>query len=230
MKTQHDSTPKYFRYTARLIRPFADFDFSFIKPVRKRAASLLHITEGNRVLDVGCGPGGSFPFLLERVGDAGQVVGVEISEEVAANARSRIAKNGWRNADVIVAPAESVKLSGTFDGLLMFAAPDAYASAPSLLNVARCLKDGGRIVIFGAKLTVNMPGRLLNPFLRFAMTRLSFPTTPGITYEPWVLLSKIVKDLEVETYFGGSMFLASGMLCAENLQQLEHLQQGEGDA
>lgn len=221
MKIQHDSTPKYFRYTAPLIRPFADFDFSFIKPVRKRAASLLRLTQGNRVLDVGCGPGGSFPFLLECVGDAGQVIGVEISEEVAANARNRIAKNGWRNAEVIIAPAESVKLSGIFDGLLMFAAPDAYASAPALLNVARYLKDGGRIVIFGAKLTFNMPGRLLNPLLRFAMSRLSFPTTPKITYEPWGLLSKCVKDLEVETYFGGSMFLASGTFCAENLKELE---------
>lgn len=222
MKVQYDSTPKYFRYTARLLRPFPDVDFSFIKPIRKRAAGLLRLTQGNRVLDVGCGPGGSFPFLLECVGDSGQVVGVEISEEVAANARNRIAKNGWRNAAVIAAPAESVKLSGVFDGLLMFGAPDAYASAPALLNVARCLKDGGRIVIFGGKLTVNMPGRVLNPLLRFAMSRLSFPTTPKITYEPWDLLSRCVKDMEVETYFGGSMFLAAGTFCAENLKRLEH--------
>jgi len=210
MNAEYDSTPKYFRYTARLIRPFPDVDFNFIKPIRKRAAELLQLTEGNRVLDVGCGPGGSFPFLLERVGDSGQVVGVEISEEVAANARNRIAKNGWRNAEVITAPAESVKLSGVFDGLLMFGAPDAYASAPALLNVARSLKDGGRIVIFGAKLTDKMPGKLLNPLLRFAMSRLSFPTTPKLTREPWDLLSRCVKDLEVETYFGGSMFLAAG--------------------
>ena len=91
---------------------------------------------------VGCGPGGSFPFLLDCVGESGEVVGVEISEEVAANARNRIAKNGWRNAEVIAAPAESVRLSGVFDGLLMFGAPDAYGSAPALLNVAQSLKDG----------------------------------------------------------------------------------------
>lgn len=30
-------TPPYFRYTARLIRLFPDFDFSFIKPVRQKA-------------------------------------------------------------------------------------------------------------------------------------------------------------------------------------------------
>ena len=105
MKAEYDSTPKYFRYAARLLRPFPDVDFSFIKPIRKRAADLLRLTQGNRVLDVGCGPGGSFPFLLERVGDSGQVIGVEISDEVAANARNRIAKNGWHNAEVITAPA-----------------------------------------------------------------------------------------------------------------------------
>ncbi|HKY28616.1 MAG TPA: methyltransferase domain-containing protein [Pyrinomonadaceae bacterium] len=218
MKAEYDSTPKYFRYTARLIRPFPDIDFRFIKPIRKRAAGLLRLTQGNRVLDVGCGPGGSFPFLLECVGKSGQVIGVEISEAVAANARNRIAKNGWSNVEVITAPAESVKLSGVFDGLLMFGAPDAYASAPALLNVARSVKDGGRIVIFGAKLTANMPGRLLNPLLRFAMTRLSFWSTPKLTHEPWDLLSRCVKDLEVESYFGGSMFLAAGTFCAANLE------------
>jgi ubiquinone/menaquinone biosynthesis C-methylase UbiE len=88
-------TPPYARYLVHLIRPFPDFDFSFIKPLRRKAVQLLQLKPGDRVMDTGCGPGGSFPSLVDAVGSAGEVVGVEISPEIAINARRRIQKNGW---------------------------------------------------------------------------------------------------------------------------------------
>src|SRR5712692_4203623 len=115
-----DLTPPYFRYLVHLIRPFPDFDPSFIKPVRQKAVELLDLKEGDRVLDVGCGPGGSFPYLVRAVGQSGQVVGVEISPEISINARRRIERNGWRNVQVIEATAQDVHLIGTFNGVLMF--------------------------------------------------------------------------------------------------------------
>src|SRR5213594_1336111 len=59
-------TPPYGRL-ARLIRPFPDFDAAFIKPVRQKAVELINLKQGDRVLDVGCGPGGSFPYLVQAV-------------------------------------------------------------------------------------------------------------------------------------------------------------------
>lgn len=117
------------RVLSWVTRSFPDFDFSFIKPVRQRAVELLNLKPGDRVLDVGCGPGGSFPFLGPAVGSSGKVVGVEISREVSFNARKRIARNRWENVEVIEAAAQEVHLTGTFDGLLMFAAADASEEA-----------------------------------------------------------------------------------------------------
>ena len=82
-------TPPY-GYLARLFRPFPNFDPSFIRPVRQKAVALLNLREGDRVLDVGCGPGGSFPYLVRAVGQSGQVVVVETSPEISINARRRI--------------------------------------------------------------------------------------------------------------------------------------------
>jgi cyclopropane fatty-acyl-phospholipid synthase-like methyltransferase len=115
-------------HAPRPSQPFPDFDPPFIKPVRQRAVELLHLKAGHRVLDVGCGSGGSFPYLVHAVGPSGQVVGVEISPEISINAKKRIAKNDWRNVEVIEAAAQDVHLTGLFDGLLMFAAADVYAS------------------------------------------------------------------------------------------------------
>jgi cyclopropane fatty-acyl-phospholipid synthase-like methyltransferase len=98
-----------------------------MRPLRERAVRALHLKEGNRVLDAGCGPGGTLLDLVEAVASAGEVVGVEISPETAMNAKRRIEANRWRNVQVIVGDARTVRLTGMFDGL-MFAAPDVYAS------------------------------------------------------------------------------------------------------
>ena len=202
-------TPPYGRFLIRLTRPFPDFDFSFIKPVRRRAVKLLNLEPGDRVLDVGCGPGGSFPFLVEAVGPTGQVVGVELSPEHSELARRRIAKNQWKNIQVVESAAQTVSLTGTFDGLLMFAAPDVYASKEALEKLLPHLKQNARVVVFGAKLSKQRLGRVLNPLLNL-LYKLSFSTTPKPDYEPWKLLAEYVEDVDVTEYFLGLMFLASG--------------------
>lgn len=204
-------TPPYFRYVVSLIRPFPDFDFSFIKPVRQKAVELLHLKQGDRVLDMGCGPGGCFPYLVHSVGASGEVVGVEISPEVTINARRRIARNEWKNVQVIEAAAQTVHLTGMFDGLLMFAAADVYASQEALENIFPHLRDNARVVLFGAKTSNHRMGKILNPFFRMMISKLSFPTTPWqLDSEPWRLVAKRVGKLDVEEYFFGSMFLAWG--------------------
>jgi len=209
---KRDLTPPYGRL-ARVVRPFADFDPSFIKPVRQKAVELLDLKEGDRVLDVGCGLGGSFPYLVRAVGQSGQVVGVEISAEMSINARRRSEKNGCRNVEVIEAAAQEVHLTGTFDGLLMFAAADVYASEEALENLFPHLNEKARVAAFGAKLSSSRLGKILNPFLRM-LFNLSFSTTPRPDYEPWRILAKRVEKLNVEEYFLGLMFLTSGSVVA----------------
>jgi len=95
--------------------------------LRKKAVHVMQLPEGGRVLDVGCGTGGCFPYLRDAVGQLGEVVGVEISPEVARTAEKRIDVNHWSNVQVVVGDARTVALKRPFDGMMMFGAPDAYA-------------------------------------------------------------------------------------------------------
>jgi SAM-dependent methyltransferase len=202
-------TPLYVRLLSRLVEPFPDFDFGFIKPVRRRAVALLQLSAEAHVLDVGCGSGGSFPYLVQAVGPGGRVVGVELSARSAAHAARRAARHDWRNVDVLVSAAEAVSLSGAYDGLLMFAAPDVYASRASLDRLLPHLAEGARIVFFGGKKSTRRFGWLLNGLLNFALTKLSLPSTPGLDTAPWDLIAGRTSDLVVQEYFHGWMFLAS---------------------
>ena len=216
---EKDLTPLYFRYTIHLIRPFPNFDPSFIKPVRQKAVELLRLKKGDRVLDMGCGPGGSFPYLVHSVGPSGEVVGVEISPEVTINARRRVERNKWKNVQVIEADARTVHLTGTFDGLLMFAT-DAIVLEEALENIFPHLRENARVALFGAKVSTHRLGRMLNPFFRMMISKLSFPTTPWqLDSEPWRMVAKYVEGLDVEEYFFGSMFLASGTMVTKKGKQ-----------
>jgi ubiquinone/menaquinone biosynthesis C-methylase UbiE len=200
-------TPPY-GYLACLFRPFPDIDPAFIGPVRQRAVELLNLQAGDRVLDMGCGLGGSFPYLVDAVGQSGQVVAVEISPVMSINARRRIAKNGWKNVDLIEADARTVHLTGKFDGLLLFAT-DVLLLEEALDNIFPHLKENARVVAFGGKMLSNRLGKIWNPVMK-RLFKLTFSTTPWPGYEPWRMMAKRVEMLAVEEYFMGLMFLASG--------------------
>lgn len=203
------NTPPYVRYLGRLTGYFPNFDFSFIKPVRQKAVELLNLRSGERVLDVGCGSGASFPYLVRAVSPKGEVIGVEISPESAKSARRRAAINDWENVEVIESDALDIHLTGSFDGLLMFAAADIYGSKKALENILPHLRKNARVVAFGAKLSYHRFGRLLNPILK-TLFKLSFATTPKPDYEPWQIMANYVERLEVEEYFFGLMFICAG--------------------
>ncbi len=207
-----DLTPIYARQLVRFIRPWPDFDFAFIKPLREQAVALLDLAPGARVLDAGCGPGGSLPYLVDAVGPSGEVVGIEISPDIAINARLRVERHQWQNVRIVEADARSVSLEGEFDGLLMFAAPDVYASRAALDNLLPRLKPSARVVFFGAKTSRRRSGWVLNPLLRSFVPRLSFETTPMPTDEPWTLVAASLHSLTIREFFFGWMFLASGSL------------------
>ena len=203
-------TPPYFKLVARLIRPFPHFDFWFVKALRQRALESLGLRSGDRVLDASCGPGGCFTYMVKAVGDTGQVFRVEISPEVAINARKRIAAHKWRNVEVVVCDAETVALSGIFHGMVFFGDPDCYASSRILDNLLPHLADRGRVAIFGAKLSRHAIAEAFNPLFSKLFSCASFATTPPLEYEPWHVLEERLGKFKVKEYFYGLFFLASG--------------------
>ncbi|MEQ1867045.1 MAG: methyltransferase domain-containing protein [Micropepsaceae bacterium] len=208
------STSRYSQFLAPLVRPFPDFDVPFIAPFRRNAISRLALKPGDRVLDVGCGSGGSFRYLLDAVGPQGEVVGIELSPTIAAFAKRRIEKNGWPNAKVIEAPAQTASLDGKFDGAIMFGANELFTSKDVLDNVFAHLKDDAGVVVMGAKLVADGALRGLNPLYRMMTSKLMLPSTPALNYKPFELLQGRMREFHIEDRAGGLLFLAWGTVKA----------------
>lgn len=105
---------------------------------------------GERVLDIGCGPGLSAVALGAEVGPEGWVAAVDIVPQMAAAAQRRMSAAGVRGVAVTAdaATADLVAVGGAepFDavhsrfGLMFFPQPDiAFA------NIFRALRPGGRL-------------------------------------------------------------------------------------
>jgi len=147
----------------------------FVDPILDAAG----ITDGTRVLDVGCGNGALSRAVAAR---GGIVTGVDISAPMLARARERAAAEGL-TVELVEADAQVHPFSAEFDvvvsrfGVMFFSDPEA-----AFANLARALAPGGRMAyvcwqeIF-ANEWVAVPGAAMVPVV--GLPTPAPPGTPG---------------------------------------------------
>jgi SAM-dependent methyltransferase len=119
-----------------------------IGPLGVRTRDRAGIRSGERVLDVGCGCGGTTLELAGDVGAEGRVVAVDISRPMLERGRRRALAAGlearidWRLDDAQIAPFEGAAFDLIFSrfGVMFFADPVA-----AFTNLRRALRPGGRL-------------------------------------------------------------------------------------
>ncbi len=116
----------------------------------RRAFRRVGVREGSRVLECGCGPIGALAVLADMVGDTGEVVGIDFSEQAVERARAVIATLGLDNVQVFVADvhdADAAGLGGLFDlaytRLFLMHQSDPVQT---LSRIATLLRPGGWII------------------------------------------------------------------------------------
>lgn len=80
---------------------------------RTLGIAALDPTQGEQVLDIGCGTGLNFDLLQERIGSSGIIVGIDRSAQMLHQARRRAEARNWHNvilleADMVLADPASL--------------------------------------------------------------------------------------------------------------------------
>lgn len=143
MEVTSDTIKTAYRRYAR----YYDFVFGAIfHPGRKSAIEHLHCRPGDRILEVGVGTGLSLEMYPEGV----KVVGIDLSNEMLAKARTRV-EGGKLEQVELLAQMDALKMTfpdGSFDKVVAMYVATVVPDAEQLMReIRRVCKPGGMIIL-----------------------------------------------------------------------------------
>ena len=158
--------------------------------IRARLADELDLTPGETVVEMGCGTGANLPHLRERVGESGQVLGIDLTPGVLEHARRRIQRAGWDNVAVLRGDAARPPIDSADAVLATFVIGMLDEPDTAVGRWCDRLSSTGRIGLLDARRTDR---RLLTPtnglFRAFVLltappgTRLRYEESPALVLD-----------------------------------------------
>ncbi len=129
--------------------------FGCASALRRRIVELAGIAPGERVLDVGCGPGRLTILAWRAAGPAGEALGIDPSPEMVALARRNAARAGaaarFEVGAIEALPYADDRFDVVLSSLMLHHLPDDLKRR-GFAEARRVLRPGGRLVAvdFGA--------------------------------------------------------------------------------
>lgn len=183
--------------------------------LKKPAVNELNLTLDDKVISFCCGTGQEFPFIQQKIGQNGKILGIDYSKGMLDRAQKRNENNNWNNvslvySDVLNLPDKTFE-NGEYDAgictLGLSIIPDPQYAFKTLKNA---IKPGGRIVVGDIQSFTGITS-LLNPLL----TIINSPF--GNNYQSLKesrafenFLKSELKDFKKQEYLCGCYYIASG--------------------
>jgi demethylmenaquinone methyltransferase/2-methoxy-6-polyprenyl-1,4-benzoquinol methylase len=174
---------------------------------RGRAIETLDASPGDRVLEVGCGNGNSFPDIRDGVGPDGTVVGLDANRGMVRSARTRITDHDWGNVHAVHGDARRPPVGPeTFDAAYASMSLSAVPDPEKAIEATRAaLRPEGRLVVLDARPFEGWPLRLAN-LVTVPLAKYATDWVPRVDLV--AALRREFAAVSVSTFNAGSIFVA----------------------
>lgn len=176
---------------------------------RRMTADALELRPGDTVVEIGCGTGANLPYLVERVGPSGKVIGVDLTDAMLKQARERVAREGWHNVELVQADAAEYRFPEGVNGIVSTLALTLSPDYDRIVERgARALAPGGHWVVLDLKKPDQWPEWVFEVALW--LTRPYCVERESTQRHPWESIQRHLPRSSLrELYFGGA-YLAVG--------------------
>lgn len=174
--------------------------------IRKKAVENIGLKKGDKVLEMACGSGRNFQYLIEAVGQGGRIIGFDYSQEMLDAAKQLCERNSWNNITLIQGDASQLQIDeNNFDGVLsvlgISAIPDWEKALDRCYNV---LRHGGRLVVCDARLFTGFL-KFFNPLVKLIYSKFAaWDPSKNIPKK----IEKIFGNVKMENFNFNTFFIA----------------------
>ena len=176
------------------------------KTIRSRAVKKMGLKRDDKALEVACGSGRNFTYLVETVGKDGFILGFDYSQEMLDAAKQLSKLNEWNNIKLVQGDAAQLKIiENSFDGVVSVLGISAIPEWEKALG--RCydvLRPGRKLVVCDARLFTGLL-KIFNPLIRLIYSKFA-------AWDPAKNISEKMKEIfgnvEVENLNLGTFFIA----------------------
>ncbi len=177
---------------------------------RKKAIKSLKLKKGDTVVEIACGTGLNFPFLVDYVGEEGKIIGVDISKPMLKKAKKRIERNEWKNVELIQNEASNFNFPTKVDGILATFSITLIPEFDKLTkNASKALAKEKRMVIMDLKI----PDNYLKYFslLGIMLSKPFGVSKKELLKKPWESIQRYLNNMSMKEYYMGIAYIAFGI-------------------
>lgn len=180
-----------------------------VRAYKRRSHQLLLPTEGDRILDAGCGTGEDVLMLAEQVGPGGEVVGVDNSETMVETARghaSEVPTTRYTAENILELPFEDNHFDASRTDRVL---QHLEAPGTAIAELRRVTKPGGRIGLSDSDwktIILETPGGCSEAFLSMDYAS---PRNPTMGRQLYRYAQEVgLEDIKIDTWTPVSTDLA----------------------
>jgi ubiquinone/menaquinone biosynthesis C-methylase UbiE len=174
---------------------------------RKLAISHLKLESGDTAVEIGCGTGLNFKYVQRFIGDTGQLIGVDLTDAMLAQARSRVERYGWKNVRLVQSDAAHYSFPQDVNGMYSTFALTLIPEYELVIERAsRAIVDGGRFVLMDLKRPQGWPHWSIK--LGIAITKPFGVTEDLAERKPWEIMQGHFRKVTITDLYAGFAYIA----------------------